>query len=356
MRVIVVILMAMLCTMCKQKNTNLESDAAIKPNEFIKAFRPIEGNFFATDTNINSLADNVAINHNLLKQFVPDSLLKRLTSGDEKTVFHPIGRISKSNETYILFLTVKNKKPFVSTLVFDRENKFLAEKDLFSPLTDAEGYKYSLSINKEPTFFIMREKYFTDKEPVFTKTGWAFSGTNFIAVVNETNEKNSSAYAIINPIDTFAAKNKYSGTYVQNDRNYIAVRDGKTKQEYLFFLHIDKNDGTCVGELKGTMHMVDSFNATYNFAGDPCIIDFAFDRNIITIKEQGSCGNKRGMDCLFDDAYTKRKTNKPTTPVVAAPKLVVPNVPIIKPATTKQKAKPKPVATPKPAETNEYTN
>jgi hypothetical protein len=295
---------------CKNNTTNLSNDSAIKPNQFIAAFKPLENNFFATDTNIFELADTVSINHNLLSRFVPDTLVNRLTFGDKKTIFHAIGRISKTTETYIVFLTIKNKKPLVSVLVFDKENNFLAEKDLLSPHTDAQGYKYNLSINKEPTFYISREKYVNDKEVKFTKVGWAFNGKTFAAVVKETNERDEKLDEVINPIDTLPILNKYSGTYVQDDKNYIAIRDGKNKLEYHFFLHIDKNEGTCIGELKGSMQMVDSTNAIYNFAGDPCIIDFIFDRNIITIKEQGSCGNRRGMDCFFDDAYTKRKEAK----------------------------------------------
>ena len=389
MRKIGIALAIIVLVSCKHKTTDLNQDAAIKPNQFIAAFKPIESTFFATDTNINTLADTVAINHNLLSRFIPDSLVKRLTDGDKKTIFHPIGRISKPSETYILFLTIKNKKPFVSTLVFDKENKFLASKDLFSPHTDNEGYKYNLSINREPTFFIGREKVVNDKEVKFTKTGWAFNGTTFIPVVKESNERNEKLTPIINPIDTLLKEQLYSGTYVEDDRNYIALRDGRTKNEYHFFLHIDKNDGNCVGELKGTMQMTDSTHAIYNFAGDPCVIDFTFDRNIITIKEKGSCGNRRGMECLFDDAYTKKKetkrqlpktsliTIKPTatTPVIVAPKkatkfsstskqLLLPTNPkqetktVTKPKiTTKQKAAIKPIEKPvaKPEE-NPYSN
>ena len=46
---------------------------------------------------------------------------------------------------------------------------------------------------------------------------------------------------------------------------------------------------------------------TFTFIGGPCVIE---DREI-TLKEQGSCGNHRGIKCFFDDTFTRRKDPKP---------------------------------------------
>ena len=48
----------------------------------------------------------------------------------------------------------------------------------------------------------------------------------------------------------------------------------------------------------------------YSQGGDPCIIDFNFEGNEVTLKEKGSCGNRRGMDCFFDDTFTKKRSRK----------------------------------------------
>jgi hypothetical protein len=295
---------------CKGKQADLSSDAPIKPNQFVKAFEVLENGFAANDSNIVRLSDTVSINIKLLARFIPDTLIKRLMNGDENTTFHPIGRVDKSTETYLLLLSIKNRKPTTTVVVLDKKNIFIASKKMFSGHDNTEEYRYTISINREPTFFVGREKIVNDKDLKFTKIGWAFNGKDFIQVVKESNERSDKLSPIINPLDTFARENSYSGNYVQDDRNYIAIRDGKTKQDYLFFLHIDKNDGNCVGELKGEMHLIDSTHATYSMGGDPCVIDITFDRNIIVTKEKGSCGNRRGMECFFDDAYTKKKEPK----------------------------------------------
>jgi hypothetical protein len=70
------------------------------------------------------------------------------------------------------------------------------------------------------------------------------------------------------------------------------------------------NEGACVGELKGVFTMKDANNAQYRFNGDPCVIDFNFEDNQVSLKEQGNCGNHRGIKCYFDDSFTRKKEPK----------------------------------------------
>lgn len=202
MRFFIVSICVVAIIACKGKQTDLSSDAPIKPNEFVKAFDVLDNGFFVNDSNIISLADTVNINIKLLQRFVPDTLIKRLTFGDNQTTFHPIGRIDKTEERYLVLLSLKNKKPTATVLVMNKKNEFVTAKDLFTTHND-DGYRYSLSINREPTFFITREKNTNEKEIKFTRLGWAFSGQNFIPVIKESNERSDKLTPIINPLDTF---------------------------------------------------------------------------------------------------------------------------------------------------------
>ena len=56
--------------------------------------------------------------------------------------------------------------------------------------------------------------------------------------------------------------------------------------------------------------MKDATHAIYSEGGDPCVIDFYFEGNEVVVKEKGSCGNRRGMNCFFDDTYIKKKEAK----------------------------------------------
>ena len=321
MKKIVAYIYLILIIGCSDKETDLSIDEPIKPNEFVVAFTLLEKNFSATDKEIISLADSIKIHARHLNQFIPDSIIKSLAEGEKKYSFHALGRIQKKDEIYLLLVSVRNKLPSVFVVALDKKNNYLASKKLYSVSKD-DKYNYNLSINREPTFFVSKEKALNDKEFKYSKTGWAFMNKGFLQVVKESNEKSEMTNILVNPIDTLATTYKYSGNYVEDERNFISLRDGRTRQNYIFFLHIEKNNGTCIGELKGEMKLTDSTHAVYLVGGDPCIINFTFGRNSIIIKEKGSCGNRRGMDCFFDDAYAKKKVIKKKVEKIVKPKKI----------------------------------
>jgi hypothetical protein len=219
----------------------------------------------------------------------------------------PVGKIVKDKEQYLLISFEHDSKISMGVFVLDKKNKFLAAKEIMSEHPH-DGYLHAVSINKEPTFTISREKMDNDKQQLqYTRIGWAYSSGSFIPVVNETNEDVKKNNTVLNPIDTFARKNKLSGNYVQNNKNFISVRDGKDAATYLFFIHFEKDEGTCIGELKGELKLKGANKAIYSENGEPCVVDFTFNGNELTVKEQGSCGNHRGIKCFFNDTYTKKK-------------------------------------------------
>jgi hypothetical protein len=293
---------------CNDKKVDLSGDAPVKPNEFIKAFPILNLPFTVADTNLSKIGDSTIIGAAVLQQFVPDSAINILVNAGKKYLVHPIGRIEKNTENYLLSTITQNKKTVVVAFVFDKENKFLAAKDVFENYNN-DGYLHSLSINREPTFVISKEKVTSEtKQLLFSRVGWAYGSDNmFMVVMNDTNEDSKKSNEIINPIDTLPKGNKLSGDYMKDEKNYISVRDGKYPNTYVFFIHFEKKEGICVGELKGEFKMKDATTAVYNQGGDPCVIDFNFEGNDITLKEKGSCGNRRGMQCYFDDTFTKKK-------------------------------------------------
>lgn len=293
---------------CSTDEIELNSDEPIKPNQFVKAFKVIKDGFEAKDTNVFRFADTQKISIKVLNSVIPDSITSKWIDKETKTVFRPVGRIEKTNYNYVLLLIQKPKKYGLVAVVFDKENKFVTYKILLSATdNNSKNYLHSVSVNKEPTFYIIREKFEGYKELKYTKTGWALSNNSFMVVVNESNELSTNNQPIINPIDTLPINNKFSGNYTINDRNILALRDGYTPREYKFFLYMEQDNGKCTGELKGTMVLSNDNHATYTQNGDPCVIDFTLNSNSIDVKEKGSCGNRRSLDCKFEDTYIKRK-------------------------------------------------
>ncbi len=306
------ILLALLIALisCKEKKANLSGDAPVKVNDFVAAFRPLTLPYTASDTNISKLGDTLNFSQKVFTQFVPDSVLTSLINPSKKFTIYPLGRIEKKEENYLLSVITQNKKTQLLVAVFDRKNKFLAAKLLLAN-NDNDGYVHTLSINREPTFTVSKERINNEtKQLQFTRVGWVYaSGVAFMVVINDTNEDPTKT-GVLNPIDTLPKKNKLSGDYIRDKKNFISLRDGKNANNYLLFIHFEKREGTCIGELKGELKMKDDKSGIYSQAGDPCIIDFTFEGNDITLKEKGSCGNRRGIECFFDDTFTKKKEPK----------------------------------------------
>lgn len=303
-----VLLVSISVISCKDKKIDLSGETALKDKDFFAAFKPINLPINIADTNITKLVDTSKVGLKLLHQFIGDSVFKKMGL-KESSIIHSVGKIEKEKETYLLFNFSFNKKHSLVAFVFNETKKYVVSKVLLE--TGAkDDYVHSVSITKEPTFIITKEKMNKEKQSLlFTRTGWAFSSAiaNFMTVVKDTNEDEKRNNTIINPIDTLPRKFKYSANYVQNEKNFIALRDGAKPNTYLFFLHIEKDDGECTGELKGELKMKSETEAIYADNGDPCQIDFIFNGNEINVKEQGSCGNYRSIKCFFDDVFVRKK-------------------------------------------------
>lgn len=295
---------------CKQKKVDFSGDAPIKATDFLAVFPKISGTFTIADTNITKKADTLTIGYKALSQFIPDTALTNMLGKDKKLSIHPVGLIEKEKENYLLLnFTRRNKATTLVVFVTDKKLKYLGGKEL---LTNNAGdeYAHSVSINREPTFIISKEKGGKDNTLRFSRTGWVYNNAGIFMVVIFDSNEDAKKTAVINPIDTLARKNKFSADYVQDKKNFVSLRDGKNPNTYLFFIHFEKDGGNCTGELKGELAIKGPNTAQFSANGDPCIIDFTFEGSELRIKERGSCGNHRGIKCFFDDSFRRKKETK----------------------------------------------
>jgi hypothetical protein len=299
---------------CKSKSASLSGDEPVDAKVFLDAFPLLTQSFTAADTNVQKKADTTVISRAVFTQFIPDSALQKFLGKDSAALqIKPVGRIENENEKYLLATFTQKRATILIAFVLDKKKKYQASLQLLSNRND-DDYRHSVVINREPTFTLSREKS-SDNNTVlqYTRNGYAYnnSSATFIKVVDDSNEGKKKNDAIINPIDTLSRKSKFSGDYVVDKKNFISVRDGKNATTYDFFMHFEKDDGNCVGELKGEMSMHGDGKALYQESGDPCEIDFVFEDNEVKVKERGNCGNHRGIKCYFDDTYAKKKEKKP---------------------------------------------
>lgn len=303
---------AIICLLaCGNDKGSLSGDDPVTAKDFIEAFPDIKLPRTFHDTGLNRIGDTTTISRAVFVQFIPDSAFTRISGNNKNTSIKPVGKIKSEEELYLLAKFVENKEASLIAFVLDNNNKFLGAKELVTNKL-ADGYSHFVSINREPTFNIAREKFTKDNQMFYTRTGYAYNkDAGFMVVVKDSNEDVKRQDSIINPIDTFTKVNKYSGDYIKDKKNFISLRDGRNANSYMFFVHFEKNNGDCVGELKGEMIMKDDNTAQYTAGGDPCVINFKFSGSQIQMKEEGSCGNYRGIKCFFEDKFSKKKDPKP---------------------------------------------
>jgi hypothetical protein len=294
---------------CAETKTDLSGNTPLKINDFNAAFKNIDLPIRINDTNLVAFTDTIKIGRKALAQFLPDSVVDAIAPKLVKnSSIFTVGKIEKETEYYLLLNNKDAKKQTVSVIAFSKKNVFLGYQILTQfDLTQkgSQFYGKTLLINKEPTFLIEENKLDPEQGLTHEKKGWAYTEQGFRLIYLDANVKPEQK-AILNPIDTLPTLNTYSGDYARDKKNFISLRDFGNANKYQFFLHFEKKEGTCVGELKGLLNF-NKNQATYSEKGDPCTIQFTITGNIIKIKEDGNCGNHRNMTCYFNDSYDKKR-------------------------------------------------
>ena len=297
---------------CAETKTDLSGNTPLKINDFNAAFKNIELPIRINDTNLVAFTDTIKIGRKALAQFLPDSVVNAIAPKLVKNAsIFTVGKIEKETEYYLLLNNKDTKKQTVSVIAFSKKNVFLGYQILTQfDLTQkgSQFYGKTLLINKEPTFLIEENKLDPEQGLTNEKKGWAYTEQGFKLIYLDANIKPEQK-AILNPIDTLPTVNTFSGDYARDKKNFISLRDFGNANKYQFFLHFEKKDGTCVGELKGLLNF-NKNQATYSEKGDPCTIQFTITGNVIKIKEDGNCGNHRNMTCYFNDSYDKKRKPK----------------------------------------------
>ena len=297
---------------CSEEKPDFTGNTPIKINDFNKIFKIAALPISISDTNLNRYTDTLTIGRKALEQFIPDSVVESIVSKkDKNAVIHPILKIEKEQEYYLLFRVQHATKFEICIIVFSKKNKYLGYKVITDFKVENNGSKHYgkvLNINKEPSFLVEENKMSEDNSLTYEKKGWAYIDSTFRLIYFDSNKKPENS-KVINPLDTLPMNNSFSGDYSNDPKNFISIRDYSVPNKYQFFLHFEKNNGDCVGELKGLMSFTKN-TAIYSEKGDACIIHFKVEGNQITMKEDGNCGNHRNMSCYFNASFDKKRKPK----------------------------------------------
>ncbi len=294
----------------------MTGEEPVQVTDFIDFFEPVKLSYQLADTMMpKKEKDSLLISYKIFTQFVPDSVITKAFGKGVKPKIYALGKAEVPGaETYLFVKAVHNEKKAVLILAFDKKQKFIAgmtglRRDASSSTiqTVTMDRKYTITktvLRKNPNGSLSEGK---DVYILNAETG------NFMLIMTDALEDKPTE--LINPIDTLPRKHKYAADYGSGKMNLVSVRDGRKPDRITFFIHFEKNNGECTGELKGEAMFRSSNTAEYREDGDPCKLKFIFSSGSVSLKEEEGCGSRRGLQCLFDGSFPRKKEVKPKKPV-----------------------------------------
>jgi len=296
---------------CKdKKKVSLSGEDPIEVTDFIDAFQPVNLPFQLQDSNmIKKNQDSLWISYKIFSQFVPDTVLGKVYGKEKKIKIFPIGKAGK-DQTYLFAKAVSGNRWTSFVICFDRKNNFIAGMPAIIPDVDPATRQY-FSVDSRMTITKLTARKNSngttgEARDVFVLNEQA---KNFL-LINTVNPY-AKNLELINPIDTFPRKNKFGGDYTRDAKNLVSIRDNKKPGRFTFFIHFEKNDRECIGELKGEASFISANEAVFKSNSDPCHLQFHFTSSSVTITEQ-NCGSHRGSGCVFAGTYHQKKEAKKT--------------------------------------------
>lgn len=301
---------------CKSKKKSLSGDEPVEISDFIEFFPDTKLPYQVADsTLLKKENDSLLISYKVFTQFVPDSIVDLVFGKGIKPKIYPLAK-NKGEETYLFVKAIAGNKRSALVLGFDKKNQFIAAMPLLSldqkSATQQTGNMDSRYTITKMVFRKNADGTVNEGKDVYVLNSGAKS---FMLIM--TDAIDDKLTELINPIDTFSRKQKYTADYGTGKMNLVSFRDGRRSDRLNFFIHFEKSNGECTGELKGEAIIKSPTVAEYRQGGDPCILQFRFASSSVTIKELEGCGSRRGLRCSFDGTYSRKKETKPKAAVKA---------------------------------------
>ena len=300
-----------LLTACgDKKKPSLSGTDKVVASDFIESFELIKAPYEVNDTVVTKKEkDSLLIANKIFAQFVPDSVLIKVFGKNAKPKIYLGKRIVENEDNYLFAKASTADKKAMLVLCFDSKNNFKA----FLPLLvqDANAATQQISgLNRKFEFYQSVQMKKPDGSNAEGKDVYIYNGDaeQFLLIAKDALD--DRVREVINPIDTLQRKNKFSADYIKDKMNIVSIRDDSKPGRMNFFIHFDRNNGECSGELKGVANFTSTNTAVYKQPGDACSLQFNFSSSSVTLKEIEACGAHRGVKCSFDGNYPRKKEAK----------------------------------------------
>jgi len=292
-----------------EKKTD-EAETGFDYETFSKHYAAASAPYQLSDTGLLQNKDTARLAASQLAPFVSDSIKKKLFGKTTGIRYIPLQKMeAKKGESYFITKAVSGDKTAALLTVFTKKHDTAASLLFLLPDDNANTTQVSAIDN---SYSISRNVTQKEKNGVIIdgKEVYAYNpdGNNFTLIMTDVLDDQNQE--LINPIDTLPRHHRFSGDYVKDKKNIVSVRDGRNANELRVFVHIEKEDGTCTGELKGALFLTSSTTAVYRQGSDPCVMEFRFSDHAVMVKEDEGCGAHRGMTCTFNDTFPRKEAVK----------------------------------------------
>ena len=294
-----------------KKKPSLTGTDKVEVGDFIESFALTTQPYEVSDTSLNRKQnDSLLISNTIFGQFVPDSVLTILAGKNAKPKLYLGKRVKIETETYLFPTVIAANKKAVIVLCFDKKNVFKAWLPLLVQDNDPATTQVS-GLDRKLSFYrtVLLKK--PDDVAAEGKEVFVYNDDAGQFLLIMTDPLGDRIEEIINPIDTLQKKNKFSADYIKDKMNIVSIRDHNEPGKLNFFVHFDRNNGECTGELRGVAGFTSANTAVYKQRGDGCSLQFSFSSSSVSLKEVEPCGAHRGVKCSFDGSFAKKKEAKP---------------------------------------------
>lgn len=295
---------------CKEKKPKELADADLTAVDFITLAATLPYPVLVNDSVINRKEkDSSLINVETYKTFLPDSVYKQFYPKSKGLKLYLLGKVKDGEKgNYMLVKSIQGKNKGVQLLYFNEKAAYLGSMNVTALLPKGTGIRYCRIDSKHNISFIQERK--TGTGEWWTNETIYFMDENGKFIVAMTNSTEDLSDLIMgNPIDTLSRTQTYSADYSLDKKNLVSIRDGKTEKEFEFFIHFSKQNGDCVGEVKGTGEWIARNKGIFRDASSDCVISFDFSASSVRITEQ-NCGLYRGITCFFEGSYPRKAEPK----------------------------------------------
>ncbi|RYY87364.1 MAG: hypothetical protein EOO15_12120 [Chitinophagaceae bacterium] len=279
---------------------------------FAEHFSKVSLPYTLADSSLLKQRDTTTLRYADFDALLPDSLRSKLF-GAGKVRYSALGHLSGvGGADYFAVRALSGERKVALLYRFEKE-KFTAIFPLLIPDADP-ATNQSSTVDRAGTLTRNISKKLPKEQVAEGKEVYVYNpdAKGFTLIGNDPLEDNQE---VLNPIDTLGRKHALAGDYTKDARNFVSIRDARNPSEVNFFVHFEtgEKDNLCVGELKGTALLTGSRTAIYRQGGDPCVLELNFEGNTVQLREMEGCGSRRGVQCVFEGTFTRKKIAPPKT-------------------------------------------